>query len=265
VFRADHREPEAGGSRLISAGNFSHPSIARRSQGHAYIGHAGSGKTALLRAWADGRVSRNRLAVVQVQRDQPGLKAFWLASSGHPEGRTARPAKTRAGRDHPASAQGRSPTGFRRRLAEHRDRTFMRHRRSARADLAGSALTTADADCWRSSPPHVHRILASRSSLHATASQAPPGGDLAEIRTAVCVLRSARTASSWRPRASPCRRLGPRRLNQRRRWARACGSRRSHGQPPDHERIVAAFSGSNRTVGRVLLAGDAGDSHPRSS
>src|SRR6202040_167976 len=40
---------------------------------------AGSGKTSLLRAWADRPVERRRLAVLQVERDQQDAQQFWLA------------------------------------------------------------------------------------------------------------------------------------------------------------------------------------------
>ncbi|HJY59318.1 MAG TPA: AAA family ATPase, partial [Streptosporangiaceae bacterium] len=40
---------------------------------------AGSGKTCLLRAWADRPGQRHRLAVTQVQRDQHDAQQFWLA------------------------------------------------------------------------------------------------------------------------------------------------------------------------------------------
>jgi LuxR family transcriptional regulator, maltose regulon positive regulatory protein len=39
---------------------------------------AGSGKTSLLRAWADGPGRPYRLAVVQVARDQQDSQQFWL-------------------------------------------------------------------------------------------------------------------------------------------------------------------------------------------
>jgi hypothetical protein len=39
----------------------------------------GSGKTSLLRAWADRPGQPRRLAVVQVQRDQQDAQQFWLA------------------------------------------------------------------------------------------------------------------------------------------------------------------------------------------
>src|SRR5271170_5193358 len=40
---------------------------------------AGSGKTSLLRAWADAQGERRRLAILQVQRDQQDAQQFWLA------------------------------------------------------------------------------------------------------------------------------------------------------------------------------------------
>src|SRR5258708_4366827 len=40
---------------------------------------AGSGKTSLLRAWADRPGQPHRLAVVQLQRDQQDALQFWLA------------------------------------------------------------------------------------------------------------------------------------------------------------------------------------------
>src|SRR6185437_3358702 len=40
---------------------------------------AGSGKTSLLRAWADRPDQPRRLAVVQVRRDQQDAQYFWLA------------------------------------------------------------------------------------------------------------------------------------------------------------------------------------------
>src|SRR5580704_14798232 len=43
---------------------------------------AGSGKTSLLRAWADGPGQPYRLAVVQVRRDQQDSQQFWLAVVG---------------------------------------------------------------------------------------------------------------------------------------------------------------------------------------
>ena len=43
---------------------------------------AGSGKTSLLRAWADRPGQPRRLALVQVQRGQHDAQQFWLALLG---------------------------------------------------------------------------------------------------------------------------------------------------------------------------------------
>jgi LuxR family maltose regulon positive regulatory protein len=54
---------------------------------------AGSGKTSLLRAWADRPRQPHRLAVVQVQRDQHDAQQFWLAlldAARHASGTTSR-------------------------------------------------------------------------------------------------------------------------------------------------------------------------------
>ena len=40
---------------------------------------AGSGKTSLLRTWADRPGQPHRLAMMQVQRDQHDAQQFWLA------------------------------------------------------------------------------------------------------------------------------------------------------------------------------------------
>ena len=40
---------------------------------------AGSGKTSLLRSWADRPGQPRQLAVVQMQRDQQDAQQFWLA------------------------------------------------------------------------------------------------------------------------------------------------------------------------------------------
>src|ERR1700678_4800163 len=45
-------------------------------------GPAGSGKTSLLRAWADGPGQPYRLAVVQLQRNQQDSQQFWLSVLG---------------------------------------------------------------------------------------------------------------------------------------------------------------------------------------
>src|SRR5258706_4899583 len=73
---------------------------------------AGSGKTCLLRAWADRPGQSRRLAVMQVQRDQHDAQQFWLAlldavrHASATTGRAEPPAAT-----HPASMRRRWPAG----------------------------------------------------------------------------------------------------------------------------------------------------------
>ena len=54
---------------------------------------AGSGKTSLLRAWAERPGQPYRLAVVQVQRDQQDAQQFWLALLGAVRQATGTPAQ----------------------------------------------------------------------------------------------------------------------------------------------------------------------------
>ena len=60
---------------------------------------AGSGKTSLLRAWADRPGQRHRLAVLQVQRDEQDAQQFWLALLD-----AVRHASATAGREEPQAA-----------------------------------------------------------------------------------------------------------------------------------------------------------------
>src|SRR5271157_717437 len=80
VFRADHRQPGPAAPRLIQRGELL-ASLDRATQAKVTLisAPAGSGKTSLLRAWADGPGRPYRLAVVQVQRDQQDSQQFWIA------------------------------------------------------------------------------------------------------------------------------------------------------------------------------------------
>ena len=61
---------------------------------------AGSGKTSLLRAWADRPEQPGRLAVLQVQRDQRDAQQFWLALLERgPSGHRCRQRRGTAGSD----------------------------------------------------------------------------------------------------------------------------------------------------------------------
>ena len=143
---------------------------------------AGSGKTSLLRAWADGPGQSYRLAVVQVRRDQQDTQQFWLAvlsairqASGTPGEGTqlaATPDFNEAGIGERVLSE----------LAEHRDRTFLiiddLH------ELTSPQALTQLTRLLQNLPQHVHAILATRRDLQLRLHKLRLAGELAEIRAA---------------------------------------------------------------------------------
>jgi LuxR family transcriptional regulator, maltose regulon positive regulatory protein len=76
---------------------------------------AGSGKTSLLRSWADRPGQPLRLAVLQVQRDQQDAQQFWLAlldavrhasATGRPRGTADRDTRLQCAGDGRPGAVG---------------------------------------------------------------------------------------------------------------------------------------------------------------
>jgi LuxR family transcriptional regulator, maltose regulon positive regulatory protein len=130
---------------------------------------AGSGKTSLLRAWADGPGQRYRLAVVQVQRDQQDSQQFWLAVLSAVRQASGTPVD---GEQLAATPDFNEATAGERvlsELAEPRERTFL-----VIDDL--HELTSPDAllqltQLLERLPPYVHAILATRSA--AAVAQTP--------------------------------------------------------------------------------------------
>ena len=215
---------------------------------------AGSGKTSLLRAWADGPGRPYRLAVVQVQRDQQDSQQFWLAVLGAIRKANGTPGEG----EQLAATPGFSPGAIADRvlpeLAEHRDRTFL-----VIDDL--HELTSPDAlaqltRLLEKLPPHVHAILATRRSLPLRLHKLRLAGDLAEIRTADLRFTQRETREFLEASGIALSEAGAAQLHQRTEgWA--AGLRLaaiSLAGRPDPERFVAEFSGSNRTVAEYLLA-----------
>jgi LuxR family transcriptional regulator, maltose regulon positive regulatory protein len=215
---------------------------------------AGSGKTSLLRAWADGPGRSYRLAVLQVQRDQQDGQQFWLAmlaairqSSGPPfdgEQLAATPDFNEATiRDRILSE-----------LAEHRERTFL-----LIDDL--HELTSADALLQLARllelvPSHVHAILATRRDLPLRLHKLRLAGDLAEIRAAELRFTPAETREFLAASGIALSETGAEKLHERTEgWA--AGLRLAAialARSDDPERFVTEFSGSSRTVAEYLLA-----------
>ena len=145
---------------------------------------AGSGKTSLLRAWADRPGQPYRLAVMQVQRDQHDAQQFWLAllsavrQASAPTSRTEPPAAT-------PDFNGRAMV----------DRVL-----SELADLRGLLILVIDdlhelispdalAQLTRlltNLPGDAHAVLATRRDLPLHLQQLRLAGELAEIGRASC-------------------------------------------------------------------------------
>ena len=255
MFRADHRKPGPAAPRLIQREELL-ASLDRAAQAKVTLisAPAGSGKTSLLRAWADGPGQPYRLAVVQVQRDQQDSQQFWLAVLGAIRQAHGTPGDG----EQLAATPGFSPGAIADRvlaeLAEHRDRTFL-----VIDDLHELTSPEALAQLTRlleKLPPHVHAILASRRSLPLRLHKLRLAGDLAEIRTADLRFTPRETREFLEASGIALSEAGAAQLHQRTEgWA--AGLRLaaiSLASRPDPERFVEEFSGSNRTVAEYLLA-----------
>src|ERR1700744_1672144 len=215
---------------------------------------AGSGKTSLLRAWADGPGQAYRLAVIQVARDQQDSQQFWLAvlravreaSGAHGDG--AQPAATP---DFNAAAiAGRIVSE----LDGHRARTFL-----VIDDLHELSSTEAITQLTRlleNLPAHVHAIIATRRDLPLRLHRLRLAGELAEIRGPDLRFPERETGQFLRASGITLSEAGVARLHERAEgWA--AGLRLaaiSMAGSPDPEKFVLEFSGSNRTVAEYLLA-----------
>jgi len=215
---------------------------------------AGSGKTSLLRAWADRPGQSHRLAVMQVQRDQHDAQQFWLAllsavrqsfgRASEKEPRTATPDfNGRAMVDRALSE-----------LTEHHGRLML-----VIDDLHELASPDALAQLTRlltNLPPQVHAVLATRRDLPLRLPQLRLAGELAEIRAADLRFTERETRELLEASGIALSEAGAAQLHQRTEgWA--AGLRLaaiSLADHPDPERFVAQFSGNDRTVAEYLIA-----------
>jgi LuxR family maltose regulon positive regulatory protein len=215
---------------------------------------AGSGKTSLLRAWADRQGQRRRLAVLQVQRDQQDAQQFWLALLD-----AVRRACAAAGRAGPPAAtpEFNAPAMVDRVLSELAE--------------AGGGITVVIDDLHELTspealaqlsrllthlPPHVHAMLTTRHDLRLGLHQLRLAGELAEIRAVDLRFTERETRELLDASGIALSEAGAARLHQRTEgWAAglrlAAISLAGH---PDPERFVAEFSGSDRTVAEYLIA-----------
>jgi LuxR family transcriptional regulator, maltose regulon positive regulatory protein len=215
---------------------------------------AGSGKTSLLRAWADGPAQPYRLAFVQVRRDQQDSQQFWLAvlsalrqASGTPgdgEQLAATPDFNEAAISERVLSE----------LADHRDRTFLviddLH------ELTSPETMMQLTRLLEKLPQHVHAVLATRRDLPLRLHKLRLAGELAEIRAADLRFTEHETRQFLEASGIVLSDAGVARLHRRAEgWAAALRlAVMSLVTSPDPERFVAEFSGSNRTVAEYLLA-----------
>ncbi|MFZ0078199.1 MAG: AAA family ATPase, partial [Trebonia sp.] len=215
---------------------------------------AGSGKTSLLRAWADRAGQRYRLTVLRVQRDQQDAQQFWLALLD-----AVRHASATDGRAEPQAATPdfNAPAMVDRVLSELADAPgdimlVIDDLHELTSPAALSQLT----QLLVSLPPHAHAILTTRHDLRLRLHQLRLAGELAEIRAADLRFTERETRMLLDASGIALSEAGAALLHQRTEgWAAglrlAAISLAGH---PDPERFVAEFSGSDRTVAEYLIA-----------
>jgi LuxR family transcriptional regulator, maltose regulon positive regulatory protein len=255
VFRADPRKQGPAAPRLIQRGELL-ASLDRATAAKVTLisAPAGSGKTSLLRAWADGPGQPYRLAVMQVRRDQQDSQQFWLAvlsAIRHASGTPGEGEQLAATPDFHEAAIGERVLSE---LAEHRDRTFLviddLH------ELTSPETLMQLTRLLEKLPQHVHAVLATRRDLPLRLHKLRLAGELAEIRAADLRFTERETRQFLETSGIALSEAGAAKLHQRTEgWA--AGLRLaaiSLASSPDPERFVAEFSGSSRTVAEYLLA-----------
>jgi LuxR family transcriptional regulator, maltose regulon positive regulatory protein len=215
---------------------------------------AGSGKTSLLRAWADRPGQQHRLAVMQVQRDQQDAQQFWLAllsAVRHASGTTS-------GAGHPAATpefNGRAMVD--RVLSELEDQRgrvvlVIDDLHELTSPEALDRLTRLLANL----PPNAHAVLAMRHDVRLRLHRLRLAGELAEIRAEDLRFTERETRELLDASGITLSEAGAALLHQRTEgWA--AGLRLaviSLADHPDPEQFVAEFSGSERTVAEYLVA-----------
>ncbi len=226
---------------------------------------AGSGKTSLLRAWADQPGRDSRIAFVTVAPGQHDMQLFWLtvlgavrAAAGTGEGGAGEGGAGEGGAPLPPVTPGASGSAMADKvlseLEESGDRFVLviddLHELSS-PEAAGqlTALLTR-------LPAGVRAIVATRRDLPLRLHQLRLAGDLAEIRAAQLRFTEDETRKLLAAAAITLPEHVTTMLHQRTEgWAAglrlAVLSLAGH---PDPERFVAEFSGSDRTVAEYLMA-----------
>ncbi len=212
---------------------------------------AGSGKTSLLRAWADRPGQHRRIAFLSVQPGQQDAQLFWLSLLGAVRAATG-------GAEPPPAAPGFNGQAMVDKvlsdLAGSGDPVVLiiDDLHELGSDEAAEQLTAL----LTSLPPGVRAVVATRRDPPLRLHRLRLGGELAEIRAAQLRFTEAETRALLT--AAGIRLPDPvvATLHQRTEgWAAglrlAALSLAGHPHP---ERFVAEFSGSDRTVAEYLTA-----------
>ena len=214
---------------------------------------AGSGKTSLLRAWADRPDQAHRLAVTQVHRREHDPQLFWLALLN-----AVRRAAGATRDEVPAATPDFDGWTMADRvlseLAGHRGRVVL-----VIDDAHELASAEAFAQLTRllvNLPPQAHAIVSTRRDLCPGLHQLRLADELAEIRGADLRFSERETRELLASSGVSLSEAGVTLLHQRTGgWAAglrlAALSLAGH---PDPERFVAEFSGNQRMVSEYLLA-----------
>ena len=251
-------QPGEGGmdtARLIARGDLL-ATLDRAAAGKVTIisAPAGSGKTSLLRAWADRPDRAHRIAFVQVQHGQQDAQLFWLAllnAVRHASGTTSDTEPPTATPDFNVRTLVDRVLSE---LADHHGRFVLviddlHELKSPEALAQLTHLLT-------NLPPNAHAILTTRRDLRLRLHRLRLAGELAEIRAADLRFSQRETRELLDASGTVLSEARTALLHQRTEgWAAglrlAAISLAGH---PDPERFVAEFSGSDRTVADYLLA-----------
>ncbi|GAA1642827.1 LuxR C-terminal-related transcriptional regulator [Georgenia ruanii] len=216
---------------------------------------AGSGKTSLIRAWANRPGQPYRLAMVQVPRDQRDAQLFWLALLT--AAREARGTVSDAAEPPAPTPDFDGQAMVDRVLAELAARSdpamlIVDDLHELNSPEALARLT----DLLTRLPAHVHAILAMRHDLPVHLHQLRLAGELAEIRATDLRFTEGESRRLLDASDIALSDAGVALLHQRTEgWAAglrlAVISLTGH---PDPERFVAEFTGSDRTVAEYLIA-----------
>ncbi len=215
---------------------------------------AGSGKTSLLRAWADRPGQPYRLAVLQVRRNQQDAQDFWLALLD----------AVRQVCDAPSGAEPPAAT------PDFNGPAMVSRILSELAGAGGDVMVVIEDLHELDSPPTIgqltrlltnlpggaHAMLTTRHDLPLRLHQLRLAGELADIRGADLQFTDRETRELLAASGITLSEAGAALLHQRTEgWAAglrlAALSLAGH---PDPERFVADFSGTNRAVAEYLLA-----------